>query len=234
MDKVSIRPIDLNSLWQLIVRPSTLISLSMILLFPGLCVGQTWTRYINQTDLFTVNFPGEPIVEEVDFLSEYGVIFPARTYTANTPPSRHSVTVVNFTETERLHKERSAQTGIEVYAQEWISDVLGSIAYTAWNIRQRSHEITYDAFHTVDRIAGHLLQITNTDESRTFVGLYLHASRLYILEATVPKGWPPPGHFQQSLGIYDEEGNRVRYNLDVDGNRTRDYSQQPYIDTLPD
>ena len=130
MDKVSIRPIDLNSLWQLIVRPSTLISLSMILLFPGLCVGQTWTRYINQTDLFTVNFPGEPIVEEVDFLSEYGVIFPARTYTADTPPSRHSVTVVNFTETERLHKERSTQTGIEVYAQEWISDVLGSIAYT--------------------------------------------------------------------------------------------------------
>ena len=101
MNQVSTRPIVLNSLWQLVMHPSTLISLSMILLFPGLCVGQTWIRYVDQTDRFTVNFPGEPVVEEVDFLSEYGVVFPARAYTADAPPGRYSVTVVNFTETER-------------------------------------------------------------------------------------------------------------------------------------
>ena len=151
------RPIDSNQCRKLVVCPSTLIPLSMILCFPGLCVGQEWARYINQTDRFTVNFPGEPVVEEFGYLSEYGVVFPARTYTVDDPPRSYSITVVDHSETERLHKERSAQTGIEVYAQEWISDVLGSIAYTAWNIRQRSHEITYDAFHTVDRIAHELL-----------------------------------------------------------------------------
>ena len=51
--------------------------------------------------------------------------------------------------------------------------------------------------------------------------------------ATVPKGAPPPGHFQQSLGIFDEKGERVRYNLDVDGNRARDYTELPYVDALP-
>ena len=215
-----------------VAHPLKLVSLSIVLCFPGLSNGQEWTRYINQTDQFTANFPGEPVVEEISYLSEYGVEFPARVYTADAPPSRYSLTVVDFTESERLHKERSARTGIDVFAQEWISDVLGSIAYEAWNLRKRSHEVTYDAFHTVDRIAGHLLQITNADQSRTFAGLYLHASRLYILEATVPRGSPPPGHFQQSLGIFDEEGKRVSYKLDVDGNRTRE-DPEPYIDALP-
>ncbi len=215
-----------------VAHPLKLVSLSFVLCFPGLSNGQEWTRYIDQTERFTANFPGEPIVEEISYLSEYGVEFPARVYTADAPPSRYSLTVVDFTESERLHQERSARTGIEVFAQEWISDVLGSIAYEAWNIRKRSHEVTYDAFHTVDRIAGHLLQITNADQSRTFAGLYLHDRRLYILEATVPRGAPPPGHFQQSLGIFDEEGKRVAYKLDADGNRTRE-DLEPYIDALP-
>ncbi len=226
------RPVGRNAWRGLIARPLKLVSLSTSLCFPGLCIGQDWIRYVDQEERFTVNFPGEPVVEEISYLSEYGVEFPARVYTADAPPSRYSLTVVDFTDSERLHKERSERTGIEVFAQEWISDVLGSIAYEAWNIRKRSHEVTYDAFHTVDRIAGHLLQITNADQSRTFAGLYLHDRRLYILETTVPKGAPPPGHFQQSLGIFDEEGKRVAYKLDADGNRTRE-DLEPYIDALP-
>ncbi len=209
------------------------ISLSLVLCFPGLCIGQEWIRYIDQTDQFTVNFPGVPVVEEISYLSEWGVEFPARVYTADAPPSRYSLTVVDFTETQRLHQERSERTGIDVFYTEPIADVLGSIAFAAWNIRKRGGEVTYDAYHTVDFIEGHLLQITNADESRSFAGIYLHDSRLYILEATVPKGSPPPGHFQQSLGIFDEKGERVRYNLDVDGNRARDYTELAYIDALP-
>ena len=56
---------------------------------------------------------------------------------------------------------------------------------------------------------------------RTYVAIHLHKSRLYILEATAPEGTPPPGHFQQSLSILDENGDRIRYNLDADGVRTR-------------
>jgi len=31
-------------------------------------------------------------------------------------------------------------------------------------------------------VEGHQLQLTNADQSRTFVGIYLHENRLYILK----------------------------------------------------
>jgi hypothetical protein len=39
----------------------------------------------------------------------------------------------------------------------------------------------------------------------------MHANRLVITEATVPRGYPAPVIFQQSLGWLDEEGKRIRY-----------------------
>lgn len=89
---------------------------------------------------------------------------------------------------------------------------MASIDYVAWQFRQRDAEVTYDAWHYIDLVSGHQLQLTNRDGSRTFAGIYLHESRLYILEATVPAGAPPPGLFQQSLVFLDEAGNPVRYN----------------------
>jgi hypothetical protein len=99
------------------------------------------------------------------------------------------------------------------------SDVKGAVAWEAWNFRKRGGEITYDAFAQVDAIDGHQLHVTNADTSVTLVGIYLHARRLYILEATVPRDTPGAVHFQQSLIILDEEGKRIRYELDADGNR---------------
>ena len=39
----------------------------------------------------------------------------------------------------------------------------------------------------------------------------MHENRLYILEGTVPRGYPEPGLFQQSLQFLDKEGKTVRY-----------------------
>ena len=61
------------------------------------------------------------------------------------------------------------------------------------------------------RVEGHQLQITNIDQSRSYAAIYLHESLLYIVEATVAPGLPPPGMFQQSLEVVDEGGNRIRY-----------------------
>ena len=62
-------------------------------------------------------------------------------------------------------------------------------------------------------MAGQELQITNNaDQSRTFASIYMHDNRLIILEATVPRNYPPPTIFQQSLGWLDENGTRIRYN----------------------
>jgi hypothetical protein len=39
----------------------------------------------------------------------------------------------------------------------------------------------------------------------------MHTDRLYILEGTVPRGYPPPVLFQQSMGFVDKNGNGMRY-----------------------
>ncbi len=58
-----------------------------------------------------------------------------------------------------------------------------------------------------DLVAGLLVELTNNaDQSRTFASIYMHENRLVITEATVPKGYPPPTIFQQSLGWLDENG----------------------------
>ncbi len=58
------------------------------------------------------------------------------------------------------------------------------------------------------------------DASPTYGEINLFERRLYILEATVPRNAAPPLEFQMSLSILDEEGKRIRFELDANGNRT--------------
>jgi hypothetical protein len=174
----------------------------LALFFAGSASAQGWVEYVDREELFSVNLPHEPRVEEIVYHSEYNADFPAKVFTAEDGATVYKVIVVD-------------------YAGASVVDVRGSVAYSAWNYRQRGGEVTFDAYAQVDRIEGHQLQITNPDQSRTYVAIHLHASRLYVLEATTPAGLPPPGHFQQSLSILDETGHRIRYDLDADGVRTR-------------
>ncbi len=184
------------------MRLVNLVLAALVLIFTGPAAAQGWVHFADREELFSVNFPHEPTIEEISYHSEYHLELPAKVYTAADAGVSYKVVVVNY---------ESAQ----------VVDVRGSIAYAAWNFRQLGGEITFDAYAQVDRIEGHQLQITNPDLSRTYVAIHLHKSRLYILEATTPAGTPPPGHFQQSLSILDENGDRIRYNLDADGVRTR-------------
>jgi hypothetical protein len=173
--------------------------------------GQGWIEYVSMTDRFGMYVPGEPEVRDIAYPSEYGVVFPARLYLYEDGSSRYSVTVVDYTDSRQIHSERTNKTEADDGSLYWAIDVLGSIAYAAWNIRKRGGEVTHDAWHYIQRVQGHQLQITNADQSRTFAGIYLHDTRLYILEATVPPGSPPPIIFQQSLSLLDEEGNTFNY-----------------------
>ena len=92
-------------------------------------------------------------------------------------------------------------------------------------IRQREGEVTFDAYHYVDRIEGEQIQMTYPDGRRLYAAIYLHNSKLYILEATVGPRTPPPGMFQQSLGFVDENGERIRY---------ENFSDAPKVLNAPD
>jgi hypothetical protein len=179
---------------------------------------QGWFEFVSLADRFGVNFPAEPNVVDFDYTSEFDAIFPARLYTAQVGENRYSVTVVDFRESERIHAEME-KTEAASGANAWINDQRASVAKAAREFRQRDGEVTYDAWSHIDLVEGHQLQITNADQSRTFVGIYLHghANRLHILEATVVPGSPPPGQFQQSLRFLDEQGERIRYRLSPNG-----------------
>ena len=195
---------------------------AILLVGPGRSFSEIWITHVDHTHFFSVHFPSQPEVHQIPYQSEYGSIFPAYVYTAQNGQNFYSVTVVDFSDSEGIYREPVDKTDDdENVPGVWLYDQRGSVAYAARNFRLRGGEVTYDAWHHIDLVEGHQLQITNQNQSRTYAGMYLHNSRLYVLEATVPAGAPPQGLFQQSLVFLDEKGARIRYNLKPDGSRTR-------------
>ena len=186
---------------------------------------QGWRQYTGTADNFRIHAPGEFEVDEVAYPSEYGADMPARVYSYEDGASRYSVTVVDYTDARAIHAARPDRTEAD-YELYWEVDVRASVAYAAANLRKRG-DVTYDAYHYIDRVEGHQLQITNGDGARTFAAIYLHDSRLYISEATVAPGSPPPGMFQQSLEFLDDAGNRIRYRNYADAIKVRDPEVSP-------
>jgi len=174
-------------------------------------VAQDWDEFVSKADRFTINFPGQPKVTDLTWHSEYGVDFPAHVYAADQDGSHYSVTVVDYSDSERIHAAKD-RTQAENSGPYWMVDIAASIDYAATKFRQREGvKVTYDAYHYIDLISGHELQLTNPDQSRTYAGIYLHENRLYVLEATTPKSAPPPLAFTQTVTFLDEAGNHVRY-----------------------
>ena len=118
-----------------------------------------------------MNLPGQPKVEDIKWPSEYGAVFPGRVYSLEQNGGRYSVTVIDYTDAERIHAARTNHTEADSLPIYWQVDVQASIAYAATKFRQRPGvKVTYDAFHYIDLVSGHQLQITNPDQSRTFAG----------------------------------------------------------------
>jgi hypothetical protein len=143
--------------------------------------------------------------------SEYGATFPGRVYRWAQGRSRYSVTVIDYTDAERIHAQVNhiAYQGGPGY---WTIDIMASIDYAAARYRQKPGvTVTYDAWNYIERVTGHQLQLTNPDGTRSYVGIYLHENRLYILDATAPTSEPPPIIFQQSFGFLDANGSPVQY-----------------------
>jgi hypothetical protein len=193
------------------------------LVLSGPAFAQDWIDYASRADFFSVNFPGKPKVQDIRYTSEYEAIFPARVHSYEEGPNRYSVTVVDYTDGERIHVARArncppdAHSGCAGEAQgaqgigSWKYDLRGAIDYASWQLIQRGAKLTFFVWSVIDRVEGRQLHFTNADRSRTFAAIHMHENRLYILEATVPPGAPEPGLFQQSLQFLDNEGKSVRY-----------------------
>ena len=51
---------------------------ALVLCVPGAALAQEWDTYISRVDRFSITFPGEPVVEEITWPSEYGAVLQGR------------------------------------------------------------------------------------------------------------------------------------------------------------
>jgi len=186
--------------------------------------GQDWAEYINRDDGFRVDFPGPPTITATTFKSEYGLDLPARVYRVVRGPERYSITVVDYRDAPRLLDEKAKATCPKDFPDEracglanagrgyWKEEIGGALVWATYAFLNRDAKVTHLAWAWQDLVEGHELQLTNNaDRSRTFAFVTMHHNRLYILEATVPAAYPPPGLFQQSMGFVDKDGRGIRY-----------------------
>ena len=195
----------------------------LLLSVTGSAVAQEWIEYMNPQDGFKVNFPGQPKVTETTWKSEMNYVLPERVYSSDKGREHYSVTVIDYSGLEQQGIERSKtcppgnqqcrgnNVGV-VGAGYWKQDERGAIVYATFKLLQRDVKLTNLAWEWQDMVEGHFVQLTNNaDQSRTFAYIGMHEHKLYIAEGTVPKGYPEPGLFQQSMGWVDKDGNGIRY-----------------------
>ena len=195
---------------------------ALVLSLSGTAFAQDWDLYVNKEDGFKVDFPAPPKMTETTFKSEYGADLPAHVYSAPRGRERYSITVVDYSQAARLLDEKAKTTcregderscGLTLAGRGyWKEDVAGALLWATYGFMKRDAKLTHLAYAWQDLVTGHELQMTNNaDQSRTFAFIAMHKNKLYILEGTVPKGYPPPGLFQQSMGYVDKDGNGMRY-----------------------
>lgn len=200
------------------MRLIPLASLVFILFVSAPASAQEWIEYVSKADFFSISFPGgQAMVQETTYPTEYRITLPARIYSNEGPRGRYSVTVVNYKDAVKLHEERNkkcqAAGGDGDQCQDDASEEMrGALVYASWNFMKRDGvKVTHYAHFNSDRVEGHEIHLTNADGSRTFGAVHMHEDRLYILEATVPRGAPAPGLFQISMRFLDNQFRPVRY-----------------------
>ena len=193
------------------------------LLVAGSAAAQEWDEYVSLQDGFKLNFPGKPKVTEGTWTSQLNYTLPMRIYSAEKGAERYLLTVVDYRTIEQQGAERAktcppGNANCRANAPPALGpayshhDERGAIVYATFKLLQRDAKVNYMAWDWQDMVEGHLVQLTNTaDRSRTFAWIGMHEHKLYILEGTVPAGYPEPGLFQQSMGWVDKDGNGIRY-----------------------
>jgi hypothetical protein len=193
-----------------------LIAATLILSISAPSFAQEWTEYVNQADLFGVNFPGQPAVKEIAWESEYGVTLPGRVYSVDAEGARYSVTVIDFTTIGAKHAEKLKACragdgeGDQCMDRAYL-EVRGAPFHAAWTLMEKAAKVTHLVYAQVDLIEGIEVHLNNPDRSRTLATVLIHENRLYILNGTVPAGAPEPLLFQQTLRFIDKEGKSIRY-----------------------
>jgi hypothetical protein len=172
-----------------------------------------WKEWTSRKDFFTVSFPGEPTETESKFTTEYQHSLPARVYSYQAGPNRFSITVVDYTNLEKMETERVAKCPSDgnVCQNIYLYDMRGAYIYALWNIIKRGGKTTVLTYARTNLVEGLEVYIDSPDGSRVVAAAFMHANRLYILEAVAPGEAPVPTLFYQSFAFLDANGVAIRY-----------------------
>ncbi len=198
--------------------------LALLLPMAAPAAAQEWELYQSLEDAFEVNFPGTPTITETTYTTVLDYVLPARVYSAERAPGRYTMTVVDYTGLGALGNARSetCESGNaqcrkndsdDIGNGYWKHDERSAMMWATSQLVRAAAEVTLLSWEWQDRVEGHALNLTNADGSRTSAYVAMHEHKLYIMDGTVPAGYPEPGLFQQSLGWIDAEGNGVRYDM---------------------
>ena len=102
-----------------------------VLLIGSPIFAQEWIQYASKADLFGVNFPIEPKVQDIAYATEFGITLPGHVYSAEQGQSRYSVTAVDLKDAEKIHTERvkkckEAGGDGDSCNNPWVGDVRGA------------------------------------------------------------------------------------------------------------
>jgi hypothetical protein len=200
------------------------IAIVWVCAMPGTSSAQSaWREFISKEDRFGANFPGEPVITQITWRSEHGASVPARVYTVTQGPSKYSMTVVDYNLVKNQLIERAKTCppdterclGTTAFSGDgyWKNDLRGAMIYVAFQFLKRGLEVTHYMWNYLGQgVEVNELQFVNTrDQSRTFVSIYMHHNVLYVMEATAPGHYPPPGLFTQSIALYEADGTRANH-----------------------
>src|SRR3979490_1801088 len=120
---------------------------------------QEWVQYASKADLFGVNFPSEPKVQDIAYATEFGITLPGHVYSADQGQSRYSVTAVDLKDAEKIHTERAAQGKAkggegDACTNDWRADVQGAMIFASWKFLQRNAKVTHFGWAVVDQVEG--------------------------------------------------------------------------------
>lgn len=179
------------------MRLVTLIPAVAVLIVSGTGFAQTWIEYVSLESRVAINFPGEPMVQDVSYTTVNGASVPARVFSVESGAGRFVLTAVDF-------------TASEVEEQQ-------AIEHAAGVLRQKGETLLEAAEDLDDGIPGRQLSIAEEDGRRMLASIYMYDRRLYIAEGSGALGATLPVQFSQSIVLLDANGNEV--NPNPGGNR---------------
>ena len=173
---------------------------------------QEYVEYKSMQDRFSIVFPAQPKVTETTYVDQ--------------GQSHFKVTVVDYNNIQAIATEKAKAcppgaeacsgntgSGSSTGAGYWKPDIEGAVIHATWELMQRPDEKPiYLGWTNMNLVEGHMVNLVNEKtKARTSAAIYMHENKLYIIEGTVPAGYPVPDFFQQSVGWLDANGRDIRY-----------------------